>query len=111
MMRALPSWLTCHSTRSSCGVPALRAFLPQVAGYLHVEPYEGAMPMEANTYLIAKLVLWPAVLVAFVAASRWLPIQHPIRRFLEHHGFAKIAAYFTIAVLAIGGTWLTIVHS
>jgi len=77
----------------------------------NVEPYEPAILMEASPYLIAKLVLWPAVLVAFLAASRWLPLQHPIRRFLEHHGFAKIAAYFTLAVLAIGGTWLTIVHS
>lgn len=67
--------------------------------------------MELTPYLIAKLALWPVVLVVFLAAARWLPSEHPIRRFLDLHGIPKTAAYATLSVFAIGGIWLTVAYS
>ena len=71
--------------------------------------------MELTPYGMAKLALWlvfvPLVFACAIAAVRWLPPESAVRSFLLRHGVVKIATHLLFALLALGGTWLTIAYS
>ncbi|MBG6081144.1 hypothetical protein [Rubrivivax gelatinosus] len=61
--------------------------------------------------LILVLLIVPAVCLLMVLARRCWPDAGPVRRWLEQQGCLRIATYAVLAVWALGGLGLMVIHS